>query len=91
MYTYTPHLVCARRIDVDLDGDVVTHVEFKGGCNGNLKAISKLVRGMTVDQVAEVLEGNDCMKRGTSCADQLVKALRAAQSAQAAPLQEASA
>ncbi|MDO4182381.1 MAG: TIGR03905 family TSCPD domain-containing protein [Coriobacteriia bacterium] len=71
--------VCARFIDVELDGDVVQDVRFTGGCNGNLKAISKLVRGMTVDQVCNLLEGNTCGPRPTSCADQLCKALREAQ------------
>ena len=82
MHTFTPKGVCARQIDVDVDGDVVRSVAFTGGCNGNLKAISKLVEGMTVDQVAEVLEGNICGPRDTSCADQLVRALREAQAAQ---------
>lgn len=78
---YATRGVCARSIDVELDGDVVSHVEFYGGCNGNLKAISKLVQGMTVDQVCEILEGNTCGPRSTSCADQLCKALRQAQGA----------
>ena len=52
-----------------------------GGCNGNLKAISKLIKGMTVDEVAAVLEGNTCGNRSTSCADQLVCGLREAQAA----------
>lgn len=81
MFEYTPRGVCAQRIGVELNGDVVGHVEFKGGCNGNLKAIAKLVEGRTVDEVAAVLEGNTCGMKPTSCADQLVKALRAAQSA----------
>ncbi len=82
MYTYIPSGICPQAIHVDLDGDVVTHVHFDGGCNGNLKAISKLVTGMTVDEIAAVLEGNTCGNRPTSCADQLVKALRAAQGTQ---------
>ena len=51
MHTYTPHGVCSRAIHVELDGDTVSHVDFVGGCDGNLKAISKLIQGMTVDQV----------------------------------------
>ena len=82
MYNYIPERVCSRSIQVELDNaDRVKTVSFVGGCDGNLKAIGKLVSGMTVDEVAQVLEGNDCMNRGTSCADQLVKALRAAQAA----------
>ena len=82
MHTYTPHGVCSRAIHVELDGDTVSHVDFVGGCDGNLKAISKLIQGMTVDQVAEQLEGNTCGRRSTSCADQLVHALHEAQGAQ---------
>ena len=81
MYNYIPERVCSRAIQVELDGDRVKKVAFVGGCDGNLKAIGKLVKGMRVDEVAEVLEGNDCQGRGTSCADQLVHALRAAQEA----------
>ena len=82
MYTYRPQGVCSQAITVDLEGDVIKSVAFMGGCNGNLKAIAKLVEGMTVDEVAAVLEGNTCGPRPTSCGDQLVKALRAAQNAQ---------
>ena len=60
----------------------MSHVEFAGGCDGNLKAVSKLVRGMAVDEVAALLEGNTCGRRTTSCADQLVRALRSAQAAE---------
>ncbi len=84
MYNYIPERVCSRSIQVELTPDNrVKQVQFTGGCDGNLKAVSKLVRGMTVDEVAAVLEGNDCRGRGTSCADQLVHALRAAQEEQA--------
>ncbi len=79
MYTYRTRGVCSREIHIDLDGDKVSEVEFVGGCNGNLKAISKLIKGMTVDEVAAVLEGNTCGNRPTSCADQLVRGLREAQ------------
>ena len=68
-------------IDIDLDGDKVARVEFVGGCDGNLKAVSKLIEGMTVEDVAAALEGNTCGRRATSCADQLVKGLREARQA----------
>ena len=74
MYTYRTKGVCSREIHVDLDGDTIKHVDFVGGCDGNLKAIGKLV--------AAVLEGNTCGRRSTSCADQLVHALREARQAQ---------
>jgi len=62
-------------ITFDIDGDVITNIEFHGGCNGNLKAISKLVDGWTVDRIEEMLLGNTCGRRPTSCADQLAKAV----------------
>lgn len=78
MYTYRTSGVCSREIHVDLDGDTVKHVDFVGGCDGNLRAISKLVSGMKVDDVVSILEGNTCGPRQTSCADQLTRALREA-------------
>ncbi len=78
MHSYTPRGVCSRQIDVEVNGDTVESVQFTGGCDGNLKAISKLVTGMKVDDVA----GNTCGRRSTSCADQMVRALREAQAAQ---------
>ena len=69
MHTFTPCGVCSRAIHLELDGERVAHVDFVGGCDGNLKAISKLVEGMTVDEVAAALEGNTCGRRATSCAD----------------------
>ena len=62
----------------DLDGDVVRNVVFTNGCNGNLKAIGKLVEGMTVDEIEGVLKGNTCREKPTSCADQLARAVRKA-------------
>ena len=82
MYTYTPRGVCSREIHIELDGDRVSHVDIVGGCNGNLKAVSKLIEGMSVEEVAAVLEGNTCGRRSTSCADQLVRGLRKAQAAE---------
>lgn len=77
-YTYNTKGVCARSIDFDIDGDIITNVQFTGGCNGNLKAISKLTDGMTVDNIEKILLGNECGVRGTSCADQFAKAVREA-------------
>ena len=82
MYTYRTKGVCSREIHVDLDGDTIKEVSFVGGCDGNLKAIAKLVRGQKVDDVVALLEGNTCGRRSTSCADQLVRALREARQAQ---------
>ncbi len=81
MYAYKTRGTCSRQINIELNGEAVAHVDFVGGCDGNLKAVSKLVEGMTVDEVAALLEGNTCGKRPTSCADQLVKGLREAREA----------
>lgn len=77
-YTYRTNGVCARVIDFELEGDVVKDISFTGGCNGNLKAVSILCDGMSVEQIESKLSGNDCGGRGTSCADQLAKAVRQA-------------
>lgn len=74
---FTPHGVCARAIHVELDddGSTIKSVAFEGGCNGNLKAVSKLVAGQPAEHVIELLAGNTCGNRPTSCADQLAHAL----------------
>ena len=77
-YTYKTSGVCAREISFDIDNNIVTNVSFLGGCNGNLKAISKLVDGMTVEQIENKLKGNTCSFKPTSCADQLAIAVRKA-------------
>ena len=77
-YKYKTKMVCSTEINFTLDGDVVRGVSFKGGCNGNLKAVSILVDGMTVDEIEKKLGGNTCGGRPTSCADQLAKAVRQA-------------
>lgn len=77
-HKYKTRFTCAMEIDFDLDGDVVSNIEFIGGCNGNLKAISKLVDGFTVEQIEDKLLGNTCGMKPTSCADQLAKAVRKA-------------
>ena len=64
---------CASKIEFDIEGDVITNVKFLGGCNGNLKAVSKLVDGMTVEQIETKLKGNTCGPRSTSCADSTCK------------------
>lgn len=78
-FIYQTQNTCARRIRVVLEGDKVTEVEFlDGGCPGNLQAVPRLVKGMTVDEIEEKLAGIQCGFRGTSCADQLAKAVRQA-------------
>ncbi len=77
-YDYRAQGVCSQVISFDIDGDVISNISFLGGCNGNLKAISKLVDGWTVDKIEQYLSGNTCGYKNTSCADQLAKAVRAA-------------
>ncbi|MCQ2468065.1 MAG: TIGR03905 family TSCPD domain-containing protein [Clostridia bacterium] len=77
-YEYKPVGTCSNLISFDLEGDVVKNVAFKGGCNGNLKAISKLVEGLKVTTIIETLQGIGCGGRSTSCADQFTKAIIAA-------------
>mgnify|MGYP002625590000 CR=1 FL=1 len=82
-YIYQTEYTCAKRIKVEINGDVVTNVVFlDGGCNGNLQAVPRLVDGMTVGQIEKKLGGIKCGPRPTSCADQLTKAVRAAYEAQ---------
>lgn len=74
-YEYKTKGTCSSRITFDLDGDVVTNVKFTGGCNGNLKGISSIVDGMTVEEISKKLDGITCGFKNTSCPDQLAKAV----------------
>ena len=74
--SYTPKGICARKITFTKNDDgTVTNISFEGGCNGNLKAVSKLCDGMTAQEISDKLRGNLCGNKGTSCADQLAKAV----------------
>lgn len=72
---FRPGGVCAVSIDFDIEDGKLHNVKFLGGCNGNLKAIGKLVEGKDAKEVADILRGNTCGMKGTSCADQLAKAI----------------
>ena len=75
-FTFQTMGVCSQELAFDLDDQNRIHnVRFWGGCPGNLVAISKLVEGMDAAHVAKLLQGNDCGGKGTSCADQLARAL----------------
>lgn len=74
-YEYKTKGTCSSRITFDLDGDIVTNVKFTGGCNGNLKGISSIVDGMTVEEISKKLDGITCGFKNTSCPDQLAKAV----------------
>ncbi|MCH5334623.1 MAG: TIGR03905 family TSCPD domain-containing protein [Alistipes sp.] len=75
-FTYRTSGTCSQAIDITVDGDIITDVVFTGGCQGNTTGVSALIRGMKIDEAAGRLEGIDCRGRGTSCPDQLSRALR---------------
>ncbi len=77
-FDYLTENTCSQLISMDLDGETVHNIVFTGGCNGNLKTIPILLEGMTVSEINAKLSGITCGKRGTSCADQLSKAVIAA-------------
>ena len=77
-YEYKTEHTCAQIVYFDLEGNVVRNIAFYGGCNGNLKAIAKLLEGATVEEIEEKLLGNICGRRPTSCTDQLAIAVRKA-------------
>ncbi|MBO5196143.1 MAG: TIGR03905 family TSCPD domain-containing protein [Clostridia bacterium] len=81
-YTFRPRGVCATTINFELEDGIVSDVSFVGGCNGNLKAISRLVDGMEAEKVIDILKGNTCGFKKTSCADQFAIALTEALSQQ---------
>jgi uncharacterized protein (TIGR03905 family) len=75
-YTYTTSGVCSREITIEVDdNEIIQDVSFLGGCNGNLKGISALAKGKKIDEVISVLKGIQCGMKGTSCPDQLARAL----------------
>jgi uncharacterized protein (TIGR03905 family) len=77
-FEYRPKGVCSQLIEFDLEDNVVHNVKFTSVCNGNLKAISKFVEGMTVEEIESKVLGVNCGGRPTSCSDQLAKGLRLA-------------
>ena len=76
-FEYTPKGVCSRKMIFDLDGDIIRSVEVIGGCNGNLKCISSLLKGQNVNEIISRLEGITCGPKSTSCPDQIAQALKA--------------
>lgn len=74
-YTYTPTGVCSRQIEFEVEDGIVKNLKVIGGCNGNLQGIAKLVEGMKAEEVIEKLKGIDCAGKGTSCPDQIARAL----------------
>ena len=74
-HNYRTRGTCARMIDFDIVDGKLGNIEFFGGCNGNLKAIGKLLEGADAAEAADILRGNTCGNRPTSCADQLSRAI----------------
>jgi uncharacterized protein (TIGR03905 family) len=77
-YEYKTNGTCSTKIQFEIIDGLVRNVRFTGGCNGNLKAIAALVEGMPKEKVIEILRGIDCRGKGTSCGDQLARALEEA-------------
>ena len=76
-HIYNTQGTCSRQIIIDVDDKgIIEQVTFIGGCNGNTKGISQLVKGMKIDEVIEKLQGTTCGFRPTSCPDQLATALK---------------
>ena len=75
MYSYKTFGTCSREILFDIEGDTIKEVHFVGGCMGNTQGISSLVKGAKIDDVIKKLKGIDCGGKGTSCPDQLARAL----------------
>lgn len=80
-YVYKTRGTCSSLIELELDGNVVHNVKFTGGCNGNLQAVSRLVEGLTIEEIEAKIGGIKCGFKNTSCGDQLVRACHEAYSA----------
>lgn len=74
-YKYVPEGVCSYEIIIKTDGNIIKNVEFKGGCAGNTVGVSRLIEGMEIHEAIKRLKGINCGARGTSCPDQLARAL----------------
>ncbi len=75
-FTFTPQGVCSKKMDFDLNDGKIEKVVVTGGCNGNLKGIANLLKGMEIDEVIERLDGIKCGYKSTSCPDQIARALK---------------
>ena len=74
-YTFVPKGVCARKIAFDIEDNIVKNIRFSGGCSGNTQGVAALAEGMTVEEIINKLSGIRCGFKGTSCPDQLAKAV----------------
>ena len=78
-FAYRPRGVCSQMMESEVEDDKIVSVTVTGGCDGNLKGISRLIRGMSVQEVVDRLEGIRCGGKATSCPDQIARALKAYQ------------
>ena len=74
--TYIPKGVCSRQINIEVEDGIIVDASFVGGCNGNLKGISTLIKGMKAEDVIAKLENIKCGMKNTSCPAQLALALK---------------
>ena len=74
-YIYEPQGVCSRQMVFEIEGDIIKSVKIVGGCAGNTIGISKLIEGLTIDEIIKKLKGVPCGYKGTSCPDQIARAL----------------
>ena len=74
-FSFTPHGVCSRKMDFEIDNGIIVSVKISGGCAGNTQGVAALIKGMTVDEAIERLSGIRCGFKNTSCPDQLARAL----------------
>ncbi len=79
-YVFSTENVCSKQIQLEINDDKISNIKFIGGCDGNLTAIAKIVDGWTIEEIEEKFTGITCGRRPTSCADQLVNAVKEAYS-----------
>ena len=77
IFEYYPKGTCSTKINLDIENNTIKNIDIENGCNGNLKGIKSLVTGMNIDEVISKLKGIDCHGKGTSCPDQIARALEA--------------
>ena len=74
-FSYQTKGVCSKKIDIEIEDNIILRVTYHGGCSGNTQGVAALVKGRNVDEVIEIVKGIKCGPRSTSCPDQLSKAL----------------
>lgn len=75
-YIYTPHGVCSMQMIFEIDGNIVKSLQVIGGCPGNTVGVATLIKGKGIEEIIQMLKGIPCGNRGTSCPDQIAKALQ---------------